>query len=273
MSRLIPIEKIDVPRRQRSFDPAWAEALGAMYLNKEPVPAIGVSPDGDRFRLVFGLHRLEGAKGAGLTAIPAEEIKLDERDLEASAAWHEALENLMRRELNALDRMAHLSAAKASHDRLFPQAARRGPKTRSDEDNSATFAQFGFAKSVAEQVGFSESLIKNLIAAYRKFEDRTLLRLQGTWLADKQSELFALSKFEPVRQKTILDYLLSSPPQASNVADAVALIEERARPDAVTRKVARYAETLKTMPVEHRDRIFDAAEEAIRDYAHRRGWL
>lgn len=276
MSRVlnIPIEKIDVPPRQRSFDQAWAEALAEMYRRDQPVPAIGLSPNGDRWRLIFGLHRLEGAKIADLTVIKAEEIRLDERNLDASAAWHEALENLMRRELTALDRMAHLSAAKTAHDALYPEAAKRGPKTRTDEANWATFAQLGFAKHVAEQVGFSESLIKNVIAAFRKLDGRTVIRLRGSQLADKQSELFALSKLNSHElQSAVLDLLLADPGQAANVADAVAIIEDAERPDAATRKVNRYAETLKTMDVAQRDRIFDAAQDAVRDYAHRKGWL
>ena len=272
-SKRIPIDKIRVGERQRSFDPAWAEAIAATLPTMGMKTDIEVSAEGDGFRLIAGHHRLEAVKIAGWTDINAKIIMLDERDLNASAAFHEAIENLMRRELLALDRMAHLSAAKAAHDALYPQAARRGPKTKADEDNWATFPQLAFSKDVSERVGFSESLVKKLIAAFRSFDTKTRLRIQRSHLADKQSELIALSKLDRPVQTRVLDYLLSTPPQALNVADAVALIEARARPDATTRKITRYADTLNTMPVEDRDRIFDAAEEALRDYAERRGWF
>jgi len=271
--RHIPIDKIRIGERQRSFDPAWAEAIAATLPTMGMKTDIEVSAEGDGFRLIAGRHRLEAAKIAGWTDIPAKILVLDERDIDASAAFHEAIENLMRRELIALDRMAHLSAAKEAHDKLYPQAARRGPKTKADEANWATFPQIAFSRDVAERVGFSESLVKKLIAAYRSFDTKTRLRIQGSGVADKQSELIALSKLERPVQARVLDYMLSTPPQAANVADAIAAINNEARPDAGERRIVRYAETIKTMPVEERDRIFDAAEDAVRDYAERRGWL
>ncbi|MEC5293325.1 ParB N-terminal domain-containing protein [Aurantimonas sp. C2-6-R+9] len=269
----VPIDKIRIGERQRSFDPAWAAAIASTLPMMGLKTAIEVSAEGDGFRLIAGRHRLEGAKLAGWTDIPARIVILDERDLDASAAFHEAIENLMRRELVALDRMAHLAAAKEAHDALYPQAARRGPKTKVDEANWETFSQLSFSKEIAEKTGFSNRLVNILVSAYRNFDKRIALRLEGSPLADKQSELIALSKLHAATQKTVLDYLLSTPPQAANVADALAIIQEEERPDAATRRITRYAETLKTLPIAERDRIFDAAEEAVRDYAERRGWL
>jgi len=68
--RPFEIARIYVPaKRQREIDPARVQALAEDILeNGQKVP-IRVRPDGERFVLVEGLHRLEAMRALGETAI------------------------------------------------------------------------------------------------------------------------------------------------------------------------------------------------------------
>jgi sulfiredoxin len=68
----IPIEAIYVPTKRRStLDPATVEKLAESILAEGQRTPILVRPDGDRFVLVEGLHRLEACKALGETKISA----------------------------------------------------------------------------------------------------------------------------------------------------------------------------------------------------------
>ena len=68
----IPIEAIYVPTKRRAtLDPATVEKLAASILEEGQRTPILVRPDGDRFVLVEGLHRLEACKALGETKIAA----------------------------------------------------------------------------------------------------------------------------------------------------------------------------------------------------------
>lgn len=271
--RRIPIALIEVGPRQRDLDQAWAAAIAATLpvLGLENPISVYAKPDG--FRLITGRHRLEGANLAGWADIPAHVIKLDDRNLEADAVLHETMENLIRGELRALDRMQHLAAAKVAHDALYPNASRDGRRTRADENNLVIFTKFAFTKDIAERTGLNRSHVNRQITAWNNFSPRTRNRLRGSWLTDKQAELLALGSEQDRAQDAILDRLLSEPRQANSVAEALLLIFNKPLPSADERRVQRYSDTLGKMAVEQRDRIFAANEDAVRDYAQRQGWL
>lgn len=65
-----PIERIYVPQARRmTLDPAKVDALAASILESGLQMPILVRPDGARFVLVEGLHRLEACKALGETSI------------------------------------------------------------------------------------------------------------------------------------------------------------------------------------------------------------
>ena len=69
----IPLASIDVGNdRARDLDPAWAEALSVLIAEQDQLQPILVRPLGDgRYRLVAGLHRMEGVRLLGRETIPA----------------------------------------------------------------------------------------------------------------------------------------------------------------------------------------------------------
>lgn len=70
VDRTLKIADIRVPtKRQATLNPAIVEAISQSMLEVGQLTPIMVRPDGARFVLVEGLHRLEAAKALGETTI------------------------------------------------------------------------------------------------------------------------------------------------------------------------------------------------------------
>ena len=67
---LFPIAKIYVPvKRRETLKPDVVQEIAASILEKGLTDPILIRPDGSRFVLVEGLHRLEAAKALGESTI------------------------------------------------------------------------------------------------------------------------------------------------------------------------------------------------------------
>jgi len=70
--QILAIQDVYVPvKRRQTLDPHKVEALAESMMEKGQEVPILVRPDGARFVLVEGLHRLEACKALGETTIPA----------------------------------------------------------------------------------------------------------------------------------------------------------------------------------------------------------
>jgi sulfiredoxin len=69
--QMLAIQDVYVPvKRRQTLDPQKVEALAESMLAKGQEAPILVRPDGKRFVLVEGLHRLEACKALGETTVP-----------------------------------------------------------------------------------------------------------------------------------------------------------------------------------------------------------
>ena len=69
--QMLAIQDVYVPvKRRQTLDPQKVEALAESMLAKGQEASILVRPDGKRFVLVEGLHRLEACKALGETTVP-----------------------------------------------------------------------------------------------------------------------------------------------------------------------------------------------------------
>ena len=67
-----PIEKVRVPvKRAKTLDPAKVEALAGDMLEHGQTTPIRIRPDGDRFVLIEGYHRLEALRALGEETVEA----------------------------------------------------------------------------------------------------------------------------------------------------------------------------------------------------------
>jgi ParB-like chromosome segregation protein Spo0J len=70
--QVLVIQDVYVPvKRRQTLDPQKVEALAESMMEKGQEMPILVRPDGKRFVLVEGLHRLEACKALGETTVPA----------------------------------------------------------------------------------------------------------------------------------------------------------------------------------------------------------
>lgn len=227
----IALDAIRVPEdRARSFDPLGAAALAGLIEAQGLMHPITVKPhfasteDDPAYVLIAGLHRLRAFELLGRAAIPAR--VLSERSSD-EARMDEVLENLGRNELTALDRAQHLYELKMVWDRMHPDFANGGGKTFPTGDEKVQI--FGFATEVAEKIGMSKRSINIAVKIWTGLTPDSRRRLVGTKTASNQSEIKALSEQSPARQERIMDMLLSDPPVATSVADALVLIERGVR--------------------------------------------
>lgn len=194
----IPVVDIDASDRLRPLDEAAVEALMVSIEQRNLETPITIRPQGDGWKLVAGGHRLEAIKRLGHETIEAIPRQMTEDE----ARLAEIDENLIRRELSALDRAIFLFERKAVFDRLNPEVAQPG---RRKKDLSQTLRQFGprFTKQAAERTGFSERAIQLSLELVGKLtpEAREMLRLSP--LADNQAQLLELAKAEPAQQVAI----------------------------------------------------------------------
>jgi ParB-like chromosome segregation protein Spo0J len=70
--QILAIQDVYVPvKRRQTLDPQKVETLAESMMEKGQETPILVRPDGQRFVLLEGLHRLEACKALGETTVPA----------------------------------------------------------------------------------------------------------------------------------------------------------------------------------------------------------
>ncbi|WP_374292817.1 ParB/RepB/Spo0J family partition protein [Paenirhodobacter enshiensis] len=213
--------------RARDFDESNAQALAALIQSQGLFHPIRVRPDGGKYHLVSGLHRLRAFEINGAKRIPATVSGADSDD---AARLEEVMENLGRGELIALDRCHHLYELKGAWLSLHPEAAAGGDR-KSTKAQSLRFDPdgpqiLGFAVTVADKIGLGVRTIEVAVKIWTDLSASSRLRLSGTGLATKQTELKALSEQKPAIQTKILDLILSDDhPEIKNVAGALAVLE------------------------------------------------
>lgn len=268
----IELDLIDVPEgRARAFDPAWAEALAAIIGQQGLLNPVTLRADGARFRLVAGLHRLEAVRALGWDAIPA---RLSQATTDDAARLEEVMENLGRHELVALDRCQHLWELKQVWERMYPHTAHgKAPKPKKEEKGQTLPLTsdgpeiFGFSKATAEKIGLSERAIRMSVTIWTRLYPPLRRRLQGTALAEKQTELKALSELKINAQVKVVDLILGAEhPGIGNVAQALEFLDGGIVPTEAERRFLTASRTLGKLDdvtfahviVAHRDRILAA---------------
>ncbi len=132
---LLELDLIDLGKRLRTVNGGTVQYLAeSMKLHGLQYP-IQVRMDGDRYALVSGAHRVQAARFLAWPHIEAFVLDLLDED---TLALLEIDENLMRAELNPLDRGLFLSRRKQIYERLYPETRRGGDRRSSDfQDQNA----------------------------------------------------------------------------------------------------------------------------------------
>jgi hypothetical protein len=246
---LVRTDEIDVADRLRPVDPVWAEALGQIMSREGQDTPIQVCrlPGRNRWTLVVGGHRLEGARLAGIAYLKAEVVSADRDD----RRLREVRENLWRSDLAPVDRAAFIAEAVAIHKRragIDPtvdgrvgSAAARWQKAVKDEAVDATLTVrgvYGFVEAVAAELGFSHQTIERDLMLYRRLAPSVVDRLREARhpILKNATQLRTLAKMEASEQAKTLNALVGDAGEepCKTVADAIkrtSPAREATRPD------------------------------------------
>lgn len=200
----IPLERIAVRDRLRPADPAYVETLAASIVSRSEqgldglIHPIEVRPiAGDRFELVAGYHRLAAYQRLALPAIAAQVTDLTP----AQARLSEVEENLIRRDLDALDRAVFLAEWKRLYEELHPEtewiARRQKDKQKQSVAKLATVRAARYSKEAAERTGLSERTIRRASLLYAELGPALIEILRKTPVAGNAAQLRALVRLAP----------------------------------------------------------------------------
>lgn len=278
--REIALAQIDVPAGRRKVDPDWVAALAADIEGQGLRIPILVVEAGKRFRLIAGAHRLGAAKSLKWKSIPADVKPADAFADEAALRLAEIAENLMRRELSALDRALDVAAWREIYEQA-QGAVKPGRKkkyhddTNSDADTMTVAAeQFAatFGEAAQRALGLSKMTVWRCLKI-ASLDGYTRERVALTKLADSQSELMALADLPEEMRPAVLDHVLSEPPMAGSVAGAVAMIEGRKPEDPAEKAFRSFSDSWRRFPVRQRRAFVRAHQAEILDMLKEEGAL
>lgn len=214
-SGMLPIAEICDAGRLRDVDPSWVEALAAAMdaAGQEQPIVVRAAPEDEQreqpYALVIGGHRLAAARLLGWT-----EIRAEIRDYTAlQARLAEVDENLIRHELNALDRALFFAERRRVWDQLHPEAShggdRKSQKAKANIKLQGLQLDAGrFTEEAAARCGFSPRTVYASLQLAQALAPAAIAAIRGTSLARNGSELQRLAA-EPVdRQEVLADMVI-----------------------------------------------------------------
>jgi ParB family chromosome partitioning protein len=195
----IPLDQIDVGERLRAIDDDYVALIAASMAERgQDTPIIVTGPQADgRYRLVAGGHRVAAANASGWAEIAAKVVEAD--DLQAKLI--EIDENLVRRELSALDRAVFLAERKAVYEALHPSTKHGGQRGKVKSQSSATWSE-RFSSATAKKLGLSERSIQAAVARAAIPADVRAM-IASLPIADSGAELDKLATLDPQLQREV----------------------------------------------------------------------
>jgi ParB family chromosome partitioning protein len=234
MIRTIELSRIDASNRLRPVNPTWVQAMAEQVLSGDTLPPIDVVERGTGFRLIAGGHRVEAHKRAGRATIEATVWPAEAFASEAALRLHEIKENIVRYELTELDRAVHLAAWKDIHEAAAGPGKKGGrPKKGEAEkpvpDLAEVFAG-SFTEAAAAALKVSQRSVYRSVQIANGLDPAVRERISFHPIADNLSELLQLAGETRDLQVRVVNLLLSEPPEAQTVADAVAVLQGQQKP-------------------------------------------
>ena len=226
---LLDLDLIDLGKRLRTVSGGTVQYLAeSMKLHGLQYP-IQVRMDGDRYALVSGAHRVQAARFLAWPHIEAFVLDLLDED---TLALLEIDENLMRAELNPLDRGLFLSRRKEIYERLYPETRRGGDRRSSDfQDQNADGSQQGFVAATASFTPFSSYTIRRALRIGDKITDELREELAMTPIAHREGDLFTISGMDADEQDALLHDLQSANYEVEALSDVYPCREQDQQPD------------------------------------------
>lgn len=225
---LLPVASIRMAERLRPVQQGAVDDLKVALQEGVLAHPVTVRPKADAYELVIGAHRLTAFMQMERPTIPV--IIRDLTDLEARQL--EIDENLVRAELNALDRLTFLAErvevwAARNPDKVVLDSTRpiktRGRPPRAfvklAKGDGYVPELMGFAAETARDTGLSQRSVYRAVAAVAGLPASQRERLHGSWIAKNDAALRQLATIgDAAEQIAVIDVLLAG--KTKNIAEA-----------------------------------------------------
>ena len=214
---LLELDRIDLGDRLRTVKGAVVQYLAeSMKLHGLQYP-IQVRIDGDRYTVVSGAHRVQGARLLAWSHIEAFVLDLLDED---TLALLEIDENLMRAELNPLDRGVFMARRKEIYERLYPETKRGGDRRSSNyQDQNPDSPHKGFVEATSTFTPFSPWTIRRALRIGEKITPELREELSVTPIAYREGDLFVISGMDDSEQEDVLKDLRSAEIEVQALSD------------------------------------------------------
>ena len=261
---LIPVDLIDVPMtRLRSLKLQQADAIGAAIVADGQYDPITVAPNGERFTLVDGLHRLEGCRLHEIQLIEAR-IVLGDRE---AMLRQEALSGVARASHDVFDKAAQIAAMAAlAREKAGKPAVGDLRKLNGRPLQDAVSEVASDLDLMSKSMHWSEQAAENfdigprqvrrysLISASYSAENIELLRRKN--LAGELGPLLSLAALAPAQLGRALDFI--SDTEEPTIAAAIAHVVDAAKPTAFNKKLGKFESWFDTLTARERKQVIDA---------------
>lgn len=206
---LLSLDSIEIGERLRSVNGSTVQHLAESMRSSGLQYPIQVRRDGTAgYVLVSGAHRLQAARSLAWPHIEA--FVLDTLD-EDTLALLEIDENLMRVELNPLDRGRFIARRKEIYERLYPETRRGGDRrSKAWQDQSADVSHKGFVAETASFTPFSPWTIRRAVRIGEKILPELREEIAMTPIAHREGDLYDISGLSEDEQEVLLQDLQSA---------------------------------------------------------------
>lgn len=196
MPELVNIDEIIVKNRKRS--------LQDISELKESIRELGllnpITINSD-MTLIAGHHRLQACKGLNCHTISA--IIIDANEIKAELM--EIDENIIRRDLTALERAEQLKRRKEIYEKLYPHSNESRNQYTAKRNNFAE--QKTFTEDTAQKTGKSQRAIQQDIQIANNISEEVKEEIKRIGLDNKKTALLQIAKAPVEEQKEIAELL------------------------------------------------------------------
>ncbi len=237
----LAVDRIEAADRLRPVDPDWVAFMASELAKNGLGTPIWVRwLPGRGARLVAGAHRLAAARSLGWETI---QVQVFRGDADQARMW-EIAENLVRRDLGALDRAAFTAELyELERKRAGWEDGRSAHAAAADrrwaKDASANLSKASeLEEAVAAKVGLSERSIRRQLELHRGLDARVRASLAGLPVTENAAQLRLLARQPAAVQLRIGEWLRTGDVQT--VGQGVDRIQPRAPADPADKRLSAF---------------------------------
>lgn len=208
--RTISLDRVRTTGRLRPVDADWAGLLADRIAAEgllQPIAVRAADAEGNH-QLIFGGHRVAACRMLKWKSIPAKVLDVSE----LQAQLMEIEENLIRAELNPLDRAVFLLRHKKVWEALHPETKHGGKRPKRGAEPSGQDGHLPmvdrFSAVAREKFGLSERTVRRAVALADALDSKARELIAGEPLARNAKELEELAKLIPGEQLAVVQAMI-----------------------------------------------------------------